>query len=35
MTVLDAKTIARQASYLSRAEHQLLDEGRIECVDQS
>jgi hypothetical protein len=32
---LDAKTIERQGSYLSLAEHQLLDEGRIESVDQS
>jgi hypothetical protein len=35
MTALDAKTIERQANCLSRAEHQLLDEGRIESVDQS
>jgi hypothetical protein len=32
---LDTKTIERQATYLARAEHQLLGEGRIECVDQS
>lgn len=31
----DAKTMERQGSYLSLAEHQLLDEGRIESVDQS
>jgi hypothetical protein len=32
---LDAKTIKLQGSYLSLAEHQLLDEGQIESVDQS
>ena len=32
---LDAETIERQATYLALAEHQLLDEGRIESVDQS
>jgi hypothetical protein len=32
---LDTKTIKRQGNYLSLAEHQLLDEGRIESVDQS
>jgi hypothetical protein len=34
-TGLDAKTIKRQGTYLTLAEHQLLDEGRIESVDQS
>jgi hypothetical protein len=34
-TRLDAKTIKRQGSYLALAEHQLLDEGQIESVDQS
>jgi hypothetical protein len=29
------RTIERQGSYLSRAEHELLDEGRIENVAQS
>jgi hypothetical protein len=32
---LDAKTLKRQGTYLSLAEGQLLDEGRIESVDQS
>lgn len=32
---LDAKTLERQGTFLSLAEHQLLDEGRIESVDQS
>ncbi|MGE3227130.1 MAG: hypothetical protein AB7I72_23850 [Parvibaculaceae bacterium] len=31
----DERTIKRQGRYLSQAEHQLLDEGRIESVDQS
>jgi hypothetical protein len=31
----DNWTIERQGNYLSLAEHQLLDEGRIESVDQS
>jgi hypothetical protein len=32
---LDSQTIKRQGTYLALAEHQLLYEGRIECVDQS
>jgi hypothetical protein len=35
ITGLDTRAMERQAAYLSRAEHQLLDEGRIQCVDQS
>ena len=31
----DKRTIERQGTYLSMAEHQLLHEGRIDCVDQS
>jgi hypothetical protein len=34
-TALDEKTMKRQATYLSLAEHQLLNEGRIDSVDQS
>jgi hypothetical protein len=32
---LGKRIIERQGSYLSRAEHELLDEGKIESVDQS
>jgi hypothetical protein len=32
---LDDRTMKRQGTYLALAEHQLLDEGRIESVDQS
>ncbi|MGE4248249.1 MAG: hypothetical protein AB7F09_02600 [Parvibaculaceae bacterium] len=31
----DDRAITRQGAYLSRAEHQLLAEGRIDSVDQS
>jgi hypothetical protein len=31
----DIQTIRRQAAFLSRAERQLLEAGRIESVDQS
>ena len=34
-TALDEETMKRQATCLTRAEHQLLDEGQIESVDQS
>ena len=32
---LDGPTLKRQAAYLSIAEDQLLDEGKVESVDQS
>ena len=35
LTGPDRVVIERQAAYLARAEHQLLIEGRIDCVDQS
>jgi hypothetical protein len=31
----DAQTMARQAKFLSRAENELLRQGKIESVDQS
>jgi hypothetical protein len=31
----DGPALKRQATFLSLAEDQLLDEGKIECVDQS
>ena len=35
VSALDEKKMKRQGTYLTLAEHQLLDEGRIDNIDQS